>query len=362
MGDTGDADPAVRAALAAYADGTGTEHAALTVLAAARLLVPVVAVPAEAGEDGAEKETEMALPTLIGNDGRKAVLAFTGTRTLRLWKEDARPVPVPARSVWAAARAEADAAVIDIAGPVRLVVEGARLTALANGEPPPLPHEDPDIRAEIAAVTSGFTLEPSSRDADLAIILATTDMAEAREAASQIAARLAPRLRRGIEIRTSLSRTYAPDSRRPMTPHPASPHPGCKPPAVRRHPAGPAARCPAVIVDRQGPYGVSADPLSSEPAPEPPQASPHKPRGPQRHQAPGSGPDTHAISLDCACGRLPTRSMLTAAVLMGHRPWLAREAGGPRTSRSLASPPGHAPPAGPAAPGGEAVAGWAIAG
>ena len=115
--------------------------------------------------------------------------------------------------MWAAARAEADAAVIDVAGPVQLVVEGARLAALANGEPPPLPHEDPDIRAEIEAVTSGFTLEPGGRDADLTVTLATRDMAEARETASQIAMRLAPRLRRGIEIRTSLSRTYAADSR-----------------------------------------------------------------------------------------------------------------------------------------------------
>ena len=131
-GDTGDAEPAVQAALAAFADGTGSEHAALTALAAARLLVPVVAVLAEAGEDGAEKETEMALPTLIGNDGRTAIIAFTGAEALRRWKEDARPVPVPARSVWAAARAEADAAVIDVAGPVQLVVEGARLAALAK--------------------------------------------------------------------------------------------------------------------------------------------------------------------------------------------------------------------------------------
>ncbi len=214
-GDTGDAEPGVQAALAAYADGTGSEHTALTALAAARLLVPVVAVLAEAGDGGAEKETEMALPTLIGNDGRKAVIAFTGIEALRRWKEDARPVPVPGRSVWTAARAEADAAVIDVAGPVQVVVEGARLTALANGAPPPLPHEDPDIRAEIEAVTSGFTLEPGGRDADLTVTLATRDMAEARETAGQIAIRLAPRLRRGIEIRTSLSRTYAADSRPP---------------------------------------------------------------------------------------------------------------------------------------------------
>ena len=97
--------------------------------------------------------------------------------------------------------------------------EHAALTALANGEPPPLPHEDPDIRAEIQAVTSGFTLEPGGRDADLTVILATRDMAEARETASQIAMRLAPRLRRGIEIRTSLSRTYATDSHPPHFSH-----------------------------------------------------------------------------------------------------------------------------------------------
>ena len=195
-GDTGDAEPAVQAALAAFADGTGSEHAALTALAAARLLVPVVAVLAEAGEDGAEKETEMALPTLIGNDGRTAIIAFTGAEALRRWKEDARPVPVPARSVWAAARAEADAAVIDVAGPVQLVVEGARLAALASGEPPPLPHEDPDIRAAVAQVIEDFTLAPGAPDADLEIAFRPADQAHANSVANQLASRLQPRLRR----------------------------------------------------------------------------------------------------------------------------------------------------------------------
>jgi hypothetical protein len=200
-GDTGEADNRVTEALGAYARGTGSEHAALTALAGARLLVPVVALLAEAGEDGAEKESEMAIPTLVRNDGRRAVIAFTGTESLRRWKDDARPVPVPATRVWAAALAEADAAVIDVAGPVPLAVEGARLRALANGEPPPLPHEDPDIRAEVAAVTPDFTLGPGGPDSDLAVTLKTADMDHAR----QIALRLASRCRRGIEIRTFLS-------------------------------------------------------------------------------------------------------------------------------------------------------------
>jgi hypothetical protein len=227
-GDTGEAASGVTAALAAYADGTGSEHAALLALAAARLLVPVVAVASE-HSDGTEKETEMALPTLIGTDGRIAIIAFTGTETLGRWQEDARPVPVPARRVWAAAHAEAHAAVIDVAGPVPLVIEGARLRALANGQPPPLPHEDPDIHAEVAAVTPDFTLEAGGRDTDLAVTLKTTDMDQVRRYSEQIAVRLRVRLRRGIEIRAFLSRTRAADSpaphwtRGPRPPrHPAS--------------------------------------------------------------------------------------------------------------------------------------------
>ena len=236
-GDTGDADPAVTAALAAYAAGQAAEHAVLTAIAASRLLVPVVAILAEASDDGtaapvlasagtapppfppgkvgssgqdgeapfgarAEKETEMALPTLIGNDGRKAVIAFTSADTVRRWRQDARPVPVPASSLWPAVAAEqADALVIDVAGPVPLVVEGARLRALAAGAPPPLPSADPDIRAQVAAVTSDFTLEPGGADADLTIVLKAADPATARTTAEALGARLAPRLRRGIAIR-----------------------------------------------------------------------------------------------------------------------------------------------------------------
>jgi type III secretion system (T3SS) SseB-like protein len=233
-GDTGGADPAVTAALAAYTAGAATEHAVLTAIAASRLLVPVVAVLAEANADGtvppapppapasarsgsgseppapasahsgsrSEKQTEMALPTLIGNDGRKAVIAFTGTDTVRRWRADARPVPVPASRLWPAVAAEqADAVVIDVAGPVPLVVEGARLRALASGAPVPLPHEDPDIRAQVAAVTGNFTLGPGGQDAELTVTVKTQDLTAARAAAEAIAARLAPRLRRGIAFR-----------------------------------------------------------------------------------------------------------------------------------------------------------------
>jgi hypothetical protein len=201
-GDDGGADPTVAAALAAYAAGHGTEFAVLTAVAASRLLVPVVAVLTEADTGGTEKETQMALPTLVGNDGRKAVIAFTSTDAVARWRADARPVPVPAAGLWPAVAAEqADAVVIDVAGPVPVVVEGARLAALAGGGPPPAPHQDPDVRAQVAAVTADFTLEPGGADADLTVTLRTGDPAGARAVAEAVAARLAPRFRRGIAFR-----------------------------------------------------------------------------------------------------------------------------------------------------------------
>ncbi len=156
-GDDGAADPAVAAALAAYAAGQGGEHAALTALAGSRLLVPVVAVLAEADEQGAEKSTEMALPTLVAQDGSRAVLAFTSLNALQRWRSDARPVPVPAASAWLAGTQDADAVVIDVAGPVTLAVDGARLAALAAGRPVPLPHQDPDV---LAALQAALASEP----------------------------------------------------------------------------------------------------------------------------------------------------------------------------------------------------------
>ena len=212
--DRGAADPRVAAALAAYLAGQGSEQAALSALASARLLVPVVATLAggsePAGASPGDKNSEMALPTLIGRDGRAALLAFTDLDALARWRPDARPVPAVADRVWRAAVAEGCAVVIDVAGPVPLAVEGARLAALAAGQPVPPPYEDPDIRAEVGAIVAGepgitgFTLAPGRHDGtDLAVTLrlAAGDQGPVlTRAANSIAARLAGRLRRGLEF------------------------------------------------------------------------------------------------------------------------------------------------------------------
>jgi SseB protein N-terminal domain len=165
--DDGSADPAAAAALSAYAAGTGSEHAALTALAAARLLVPVVAQPGEA-EPGSsarlpagDKNSDMALPALVGQDGRRALPAFTSVAALARWQPGARPVPAEAALVWQAAAQDCGAVVIDVAGPVPLAVEGARLAALARGEPVPPPWEDPDVRAVVAAAIRAAVTAPA---------------------------------------------------------------------------------------------------------------------------------------------------------------------------------------------------------
>src|SRR6516165_6893985 len=154
-GDRGAADPRVTAALAAYQAGQGSEQAALTALAAARLLVPVVAVLVDGTAAEGDKDSEMVLPTLIGRDGRPAVIAFTSLGALARWRPEARPVPAEADRVWRAAVADGCAVVIDVAGPVPLAVEGARLAALATGQPVPPPYDDPDVRAAVAAAVAG---------------------------------------------------------------------------------------------------------------------------------------------------------------------------------------------------------------
>jgi hypothetical protein len=160
----------------------------------------------------------LALPTLIGNDGRAAIIAFTSVAALARWRPDARPVVTPAARAWQAARAEADAVVIDVAGPVPFVVEGARLAALAAGEQPPPAHLDPDIRAVIEAAAAGepaivgVSLAPGGAHADLAVTLRLTTALRpadpaaaeaARRAAQAIAAALAPRLRQRVALSAS---------------------------------------------------------------------------------------------------------------------------------------------------------------
>lgn len=131
--DDGSADPALAAALAARDDG-----AMLAALTRARLLVPVVAMLGEVEYDenglAHDKTSGMAVALLQGQDGRNALLAFTGTESLARWSADARPMPAETRLVATAAVQEGAAAIVlDIAGPAAGVIETDDVRRLAAG-------------------------------------------------------------------------------------------------------------------------------------------------------------------------------------------------------------------------------------
>jgi hypothetical protein len=137
-GDDGTADPALRAALDAYAAEPGRGLEVVTALQGARLLVPVLAVLGEVETDEAglvhDKTSDMATALLTGRDGRQALLAFTALDTMAAWRPEARPVPVAASLAARSALQEgATALVIDVAGPTTYAVEGDLLAGLARG-------------------------------------------------------------------------------------------------------------------------------------------------------------------------------------------------------------------------------------
>jgi hypothetical protein len=280
--DDGSADPRAAAALAAFGAGLGSEHAALSALAGSRLLVPVVAVRSEPGAPGAhwteergslrpsdegrrrlkgrrrrarealsepegaegaedhgeagagrggggDRGSEMSLPTLIGHDGRPAIPVFTCMDALARWDAQARPVPAQAALVWRAAVDGSCAVVVDIAGPVPLAVDGARLAALADGRPAPLPYQDPDVLAVVQAAAAGQPAiaglrvtgggpdpaaggpagappaEDSAGDLQIELTLAAGGAVAAGEEAARLLGRtlmeqLGGRLRRGVTI------------------------------------------------------------------------------------------------------------------------------------------------------------------
>ena len=233
--DHGSAEPRVAAALAAFGSGQGSEHAALTALASSRLLVPIVAVaaggegePQGAGHaqpdgepqgpghprpDGSDSGAEMSLPTLVGRDGRRAIPAFTSSQALGMWRRQARPVPAFAAQVWRAAAEDACAVVVDVAGPVPMAIDGARLAALADGRPVPPPHQDPDVLAAVQAAgagqpaIAGLSLAASADGGDLQINVTLADgcaavagQEAARRLGADVMASLGDRLRRGIAV------------------------------------------------------------------------------------------------------------------------------------------------------------------
>jgi SseB protein N-terminal domain len=136
-------------------------------LAAARVFVPVVAV--------ADEDAHVAVLTVTGVDGRRALPVFTSPEALTRWRPDARPVPVPGRRAALSAVAEGcDLLDLDPAGPVPYVVRRPAVWCVGRGLTWIPSYADPLVAQEISALSGGEGLESRAEpggSAELRIVL-----------------------------------------------------------------------------------------------------------------------------------------------------------------------------------------------
>jgi hypothetical protein len=209
-GDDGSADPSLSSALAAYDEGTAYDADLVEALRGRRLMVPLLAVldgaeqvgPGDAPPVG-EKDSHMASVSLLTPDGRRGLLAFTSVSAMAAWDPAARGIPATAETVATAALEEgAHAVLVDLAGPVRLVLTGVPMEAVATGRALPPAYDDPEVRAAVAGVldaSSGVAradLQPGPQGpdgalADLLLVLVPEPDADAASVAEEVARALA---------------------------------------------------------------------------------------------------------------------------------------------------------------------------
>ncbi len=226
--DDGSADPALRVALSAYAQGVATGGDVLEALVETRVLIPVVAVLEQSATsaDGLaiDKESSMATVTVRRADGGCSLLGFTSTAALAAWRADARPVPVEARRAAQAALAEgADTLLLDVAGPSPFAVSGGELRILAFAPDVTVaPHDDPDVAAAISAhvvdepAVTAVLAEPSDSGLRLTLVVARSiGAAQFRALVPRLSQRLASDLLLRSRLTGGLQLVVVPPEREP---------------------------------------------------------------------------------------------------------------------------------------------------
>lgn len=162
--DDGSPDPRLAEALALHSLGEARLSDVVRALHGTRLMTPLMAVldsvedSAAAGAPGpGEKDSHMATVSLVSPDGRRGLLAFTSVASMAAWDPAARGIPASAQRVAGAALQEgADAVLLDLAGPVRLALQGEALRAVAERRAWLPVDEDPVVRAAVAEALDGL--------------------------------------------------------------------------------------------------------------------------------------------------------------------------------------------------------------
>ena len=166
-GDDGSADEALTRALGEHRRGELDRYALYQVLAGKRVLAPIVAILGESEEAGTgvggtalrrDKDSDMALVTLVASDGSKAVPVFTSADKLGAWGATSgfpavRPVPVSIEKAAAAAlQDEADFLLLDLDTDEQFELGGTALRDFADGRVPASPDADPHVVAALLVV------------------------------------------------------------------------------------------------------------------------------------------------------------------------------------------------------------------
>lgn len=95
--------------------------------------------------------TQMSAVTLTGQDGRRALLVFSGVDALAQWDPHARPVPVSAQTAAQAAVSEGcDVLVVDLASDHATELRPSMLWALAQDQVWLPAHDDPFVATSVA--------------------------------------------------------------------------------------------------------------------------------------------------------------------------------------------------------------------
>jgi hypothetical protein len=226
--DDGTLSPALGGVLAAYDEGRASIRDVAVALATARLMTPLVAVLDEAEESPEglrqEKSSHMASVSLVSPDGRRGLLAFSSVQAMAAWDPAARGIPAFGAKVAAGALEQhADAVLLDVAGPVRVALDGALLRALGTDSPLPLPYADPSVHAAVTSALDGLpgladvVLEAPEPDGaaapDLLVLVTPAPGVDAEGLARSVAERLvahpavAAACPRGVAVGVSVGAT-----------------------------------------------------------------------------------------------------------------------------------------------------------
>lgn len=138
--DDGSAPEALRLAIEAFHDGSGTLIAVVDAVRESRLLIPLVAEAGDVGftESGlkVDKTQELSIVTVATPDGRTALPLFSSVDAMRTWNPAARPVPSDGvRAALAAAGEGTPVIVLDPASATQVVLRRPAVWAIAKSEP-----------------------------------------------------------------------------------------------------------------------------------------------------------------------------------------------------------------------------------